>query len=61
MIEAGAQLQRQAAAVEHTVPYNKHQEGAVHQTTVVSAAGQTAAAHAHEVVTIREVEHTEVQ
>jgi hypothetical protein len=59
MIEAGAKLQREAAATQHTVPYNVHKEGDVRQTTVVSAAGQTAAAHAHETVTIREVEHTE--
>ena len=57
MIEAGARLQREAAATQHQVPFNVHQQGEVRQTTCVSAAGVEAAARAHDVVTVREVEH----
>ena len=57
MIEAGARLQREAAATQRQAPFNVHQQGEVRQTTCVSAAGQEAAAHAHDVQTFREVEH----
>ena len=56
LIEAGAKLQQEAAAIKREVPYNIHNQAEIRQTTCVSAAGIEAAAHAHEVSTFREVE-----
>uniref|UniRef100_A0AC34GN78 Uncharacterized protein n=1 Tax=Panagrolaimus sp. ES5 TaxID=591445 RepID=A0AC34GN78_9BILA len=56
LIEAGAKLQQEAAAIKREVPFNVHQQGEVRQTTCVSAAGIEAVAHAREVSTFREIQ-----
>ena len=48
MIEAGAKLQKEATNNSHQIPYNVHGQGAIRQTTCVSAAGQEAATQAHD-------------
>uniref|UniRef100_A0A914Q6M0 Uncharacterized protein n=1 Tax=Panagrolaimus davidi TaxID=227884 RepID=A0A914Q6M0_9BILA len=57
LIEAGAKLQREAATDINQAPYNVHQKGQVQQTTLVDAAGQRAAAAAHDATIVRDVRY----
>ena len=57
LIEAGAKMQRQAASGLGAAPYNVHQKGQVQQTTCVDAAGQVAAARAHDKTVVRDVQY----
>ena len=58
MIEAGAELQREAASNLKNTAYNVHQEGAIQQTPHVASTGQEAAENApHDISTIQQIEH----